>query len=128
MKKNPVIPFGIIAVLGIVAMIILSGVGVNQMDEAGKGEKGDSTEQQAEGGGETTDAKPEDIFQNTCASCHGADLAGTGAAPSLQTVGSKYSASEIEEIINNGTDGGMPGGLVKPEQATKIAEWLAEKK
>ncbi|SET63441.1 cytochrome c551/cytochrome c550 [Salinibacillus kushneri] len=127
MKKNPVIPFAIIAVLGIVGMIILSGVGVNQMDEVrGEGENG-GTEEQSEGG-ETVDADPESIFQNTCSSCHGADLAGTGAAPSLQEVGSKYSASEIEDIINNGKEGGMPAGLVEPEQATKIAEWLAEKK
>ncbi|CDQ18025.1 cytochrome c550 [Halobacillus karajensis] len=120
MRKNPVIPFAIIAVLGIVAMIIVSAAGINQRE---------AIENEEEGGGEhqeeTANAGPEELFQNQCASCHGGDLSG-GAGPNLQEVGSRYSAEEIEEIIINGK-GSMPPGLYTGEQATQIAEWLAEK-
>ncbi|MRG86618.1 cytochrome c550 [Salinibacillus xinjiangensis] len=126
MKKNPVIPYAIIGVLGIVAMIILASVGANQMDEVrGEGEEGKASEEQS-GGEAVMDA--ETLFQNNCSMCHGADLAGSGSAPALNKVGSKYSAKEIADIINNGKGSGMPGGLVQPEQATALSEWLAEKK
>ena len=73
------------------------------------------------------DASPEELYQNQCASCHGGDLGG-GAGPNLQEVGSRYSAAEIEDIIINGKGSAMPAGLYTGEQATQLAEWLAEKK
>ena len=45
MRKNPVIPFAIIAVLGIVAMIIISAAGINQRE---------AIENEEEGGGGKT--------------------------------------------------------------------------
>ncbi|QDP40631.1 cytochrome c550 [Radiobacillus deserti] len=121
MKKNPVIPYALIAVLGILAMIVLSFVGLDQQDEIAN--SGEQTE------GEATASDPEAVFQNTCAGCHGADLSGgAGGAPSLQEVGSKYSQEEIQDIIMNGKGTGMPAGLVDAEQAEAIAAWLAEKK
>ncbi|KYD23482.1 MULTISPECIES: cytochrome c551 [Anoxybacillaceae] len=77
------------------------------------------------GGGDTA-AAAEQIFQQNCASCHGKDLSG-GAGPNLQKVGSKYSKDEIKNIIEKGR-GGMPAGLIKGEDADKVAEWLASKK
>ncbi len=116
MKKNPVIPFALIAVLGILAMVILSVQGLNQQEEI------------ANGGGEEVALDPEAIAQN-CIGCHGGDLEGVeGSGPSLQKIGSKYSEEEINEIIMNGIEGtAMPGGLVSSEEAQVLAEWLAQK-
>ncbi|MFQ3542748.1 cytochrome c [Halobacillus rhizosphaerae] len=124
MKRNPVIPFAIIAVLGIVAMIVLSTVGGNQREAIQNAEEnGGKTEQDASGSSED----PEKLFEAKCATCHGADLSG-GVGPNLQKVGSRYSAEEIQNIIKNGKGGQMPPGLYGGEQAKKIAEWLAKKK
>jgi cytochrome c551 len=49
------------------------------------------------------------------------------SGPNLQKVGSKYNQDEIENIINNG-QGSMPAGLVPEEDATVLAEWLAQHK
>ncbi|ARI77036.1 cytochrome c550 [Halobacillus mangrovi] len=122
MRRNPVIPFAIIAVLGIVAMIIVSAAGINQREAIQNEEKNGGEKQE-----EAASANPEEMFQSKCASCHGGDLSG-GAGPNLQEVGSRYSAEEIKEIIVNGKGSAMPAGLYTGEEATKLAEWLAEKK
>ncbi|AWO74759.1 cytochrome c [Geobacillus thermoleovorans] len=77
------------------------------------------------GGGDTA-ASAEQIFKQNCASCHGQDLSG-GVGPNLQKVGSKYSKDQIKDIIANGR-GAMPAGIIKGEDADKVAEWLAAKK
>jgi cytochrome c550 len=126
MKKNPVIPYAMIAVLGIVAMIVLASVGVNQMDEV-RGDHG-GTEQE-DGNGEAVSTDPEAIFQNNCSMCHGADLAGTNSAPALNTIGAEKTKEEIEEIIKNGVEGTMmTGSYASKEEAALLAEWLSEKK
>ena len=68
-------------------------------------------------GGETASVDAEKIVNNKCISCHGNNLAG-GSAPALTNVGSKYTEAEIHDIIING-QGGMPGGLIKGEEATQ---------
>ncbi|AOL35767.1 c-type cytochrome [Geobacillus thermoleovorans] len=85
------------------------------------GEKNDGSN----GGGDTA-AAAEQIFKQNCASCHGQDLSG-GVGPNLQKVGSKYSKDQIKDIIANGR-GAMPAGIIKGEDADKVAEWLAAKK
>ncbi len=77
------------------------------------------------GGGDTA-ASAEQIYKQNCASCHGQDLSG-GVGPNLQKVGSKYSKDQIKDIIANGR-GAMPAGIIKGEDADKVAEWLAAKK
>lgn len=72
-------------------------------------------------------AEPDKMYQQSCASCHGNDLQGQ-VGPGLQKVGSKYDKEKIEDIILNGRGGGMPAGIVKGEDATKLAEWLSQKK
>ncbi|MBO8156061.1 MAG: cytochrome c [Bacillaceae bacterium] len=126
MKKNPLVPYAMIAILGIVAMVILSGVGLNQMDEVKN--QDENQEQQEQGGAaETTD--PEEIFSQSCAACHGADLAGGAGGPALNDVGGRLSKEEIQQVINNGRPGtAMPGGLVSQEQAEILAQWLSEHK
>src|SRR5690625_3179850 len=116
MKRN-VLPFGIIAVIGIFVAIIVFYVGVHQRDDIQLAE---------ENGGEVVEegevaTDPEEIYASSCASCHGQDLAGT-AGPDLRNVGSSLSADDIQDIIVNG-QGTMPGGLVGNEEAILLSEW-----
>ncbi|MBP1947560.1 cytochrome c550 [Virgibacillus litoralis] len=128
MKKNPVIPYATIAVIGILLVVVISFVGLDQRqaieDEEQNG--GENTEEKSQEGETTSD--PSKVFENTCASCHGADLSG-GAGPALNKVGSKYSQEEIREIIKTGfPDSGMPGNLLQGEKADAVAKWLSEQK
>ncbi|NBJ68543.1 MULTISPECIES: cytochrome c550 [Clostridia] len=124
MKRNPVIPYALIAILGILAVIVISVVGLGQRDDI---------QQAAEGGGEKTEESqegetaddPEAIYETNCASCHGGDLSG-GMGPDLTQVGSKLSKDEIQNIIING-QGQMPAGMANEAEAQVLAEWLAEK-
>ncbi|MGJ7034733.1 c-type cytochrome [Anoxybacillus eryuanensis] len=61
---------------------------------------------------------------NTCLTCHGENLQGGPAAPSL--VGTGLSPEEIANIAKNGK-GGMPGGIFKgtDEELQKLAEFVA---
>jgi|SRR5690625_165488 len=86
----------------------------------------EGTEESAEDGGAVDTAAAEDAYKASCASCHGDDLSG-GAGPALDAVGSDYSADEIEDIIANGK-GSMPAGLISGDEATAVAEWLADHK
>lgn len=121
MKRNPVMPFAIIAVVGILAIIILSFVGVNQREAIQQAEEGGGA--QVEEGEVSTD--PEEIYSMNCSACHGADLSG-GMGPELSTIGSKYESEEVVEIIQNGV-GSMPAQpQVAIEEANLLAEWLIE--
>src|SRR5699024_12021610 len=96
MKRN-ILPFGIIAIVGIFAAIIVFYVGVHQRADLQAAEEngGEAVEE----GEVATD--PEAIFSQNCASCHGDDLSG-GMGPDLTKVGSELSADEIKDIIENG--------------------------
>ena len=121
MKRNPIIPFAIIAIVGILAVIVISFVGINQRDQIANPDQG-----QAEG--EIVE-DPEAIYEASCVACHGADLSG-GAGADLRTVGAELSLDEIKDIITNGTDGGMPAqsGTLAPQEIEIISKWLSEKK
>ncbi len=122
MKTN-IIPFAIIAIVGIFAVVIVSSIGVSQRaDIQNAEENGGETEEVTEE--EASD--PEALFANSCASCHGGDLTG-GAGPDLTTVGASLSAEEIQDIIENG-QGTMPPGLLQGQEANEVAAWLAEMK
>lgn len=123
--KNAVVPYAIIAVLGVVAVIIISVIGLNHQVEVAEG---DNTEQVEEGaaGGETAGADAETVYQNNCAMCHGADLSG-GGAPDLSAIGSKYGVDEIKDIIQNGIGGMPPMPAVQGEELDALATWLSEK-
>ncbi|MGP4072503.1 c-type cytochrome [Piscibacillus sp. B03] len=115
MKKNLIMPYVLIATLGLVTMIVMGGVGLAQMDQA-----------EGEGGNEGTLDPAELVEQNNCISCHGADLSGSGNAPGLNDVGDRFDKEELVDIINNGVEGSnlMTGDYANAEEAEVIAEWL----
>ncbi|WHX99967.1 cytochrome c551 [Neobacillus sp. DY30] len=81
-----------------------------------------------EAGGDTAAAgDAEKIYSQKCSSCHGGDLKG-GMGPELTAVGASKSKDEIAAIIKDGTNGGMPAGLIEGDDLDKVAEWLAAKK
>ncbi|MBY0146355.1 cytochrome c551 [Neobacillus niacini] len=69
----------------------------------------------------------EKIYSQKCSSCHGGDLKG-GMGPDLTAVGASKSKDEIAAIIKDGTDGGMPAGLIEGDDLDKVADWLSTKK
>src|SRR5690625_6612645 len=78
-----------------------------------------------DGGGETSAA--EAVYKKNCASCHGQDLSG-GAGDDLTSIGSKYSADEIADIIEHGTGNMQPQKQVSDDDRKILSEWLADKK
>jgi len=95
----------------------------------GGGDKAEDTKADADGGSTTETASAGDAektYGQYCASCHNADLTG-GVGPDITKVGSRLDQAAIENVIANG-QGAMPGGLIKGEEATAVAEWLAAKK
>jgi cytochrome c550 len=117
MNRNPLIPFALIAILGIGAMFLFSFVGLDNADEMAHG--GETEE-----AGEAT--TPEDLYAANCLSCHGDQLQG-GFGPALANIGSKYDAAHIQGVITNG-QGAMPAIAIDAEKTKALAEWLAEKK
>lgn len=114
MKRNAAAPYYLIGILGILAMLswVVSEAQMNNAE--GEGEES----------AETTDLAPEDIYSNNCMSCHGGELEG-GMGPDLTSVGDRYDASEIVEIIQNGK-GQMPAINLDQSNAEKLAEWLVD--
>ncbi|HEX6593052.1 MAG TPA: cytochrome c [Bacillota bacterium] len=93
----------------------------------GGGDDGATNGDDAADNGETTEASgAEDLYKQSCASCHGEDLSG-GAGPDLNNAGANNSADEIKDIIVNGV-GTMPAQDLSDEDAQTLADWLAEKK
>ncbi|WP_456278256.1 cytochrome c550 [Bacillus sp. AK128] len=117
MNRNPLIPFALIAILGIGAMFLFSFVGLDNADEM------------AHGGEEEPAAEastPEELYAANCLSCHGDQLQG-GFGPALANIGSQYDAEHIQGVITNG-QGSMPAIAIDADKAQALAEWLAEKK
>lgn len=125
MKRNPLIPFGIIAVIGILIVTFISFYGAHQFNGQQAASKNDNGQKQTQQQ-QTASAKPDSIFQQHCSMCHGGNLQG-GAGPNLQHIGSKWSKAKILNQIKNG-GGGMPGGLISGADAQKVADWLSKKK
>jgi len=113
MKRNAVIPYAIIAIVGIVLVIVISVAVVNQRDVIQKKAEGSEVKDQAQEG-EVTQT-PEEMFASNCASCHVDNLSGNFGPP-LNKIGSQLSKEEIHVIIKNGKGDHMPGGLLKRKQ------------
>lgn len=63
--------------------------------------------------------------KNSCITCHGENMTGGAAAPSL--VGTGLKPEEIKDIAKNGKPPGMPAGLFKgtDEELDKLAEFIS---
>lgn len=101
-------------------VLVLGACGGGGSDDAEPADDGAAND------GAVDTAAAEDVYKSSCASCHGGDLTG-GAGPDLTKVGANLSADQIEDVIANG-QGSMPGGLISGDDATAVAEWLAEHK
>lgn len=113
MGKNPVVPFLLIMALGVGLIFFMSLYGVDQKKEiANEGNEG--TE-------DVADFDPASFADAKCVSCHGGNLEG-GGAPAL--VGTALSADELKETIQDGTDGGMPGGLVPAGDIDAMVDYI----
>jgi len=112
--------------LGVV--LVLGACGGDNNSDNNAASDNDNTVENEDNGGEVDSTAAEEVFKSNCASCHGQDLEGSGSIPALTTVGSDHSAEEIADIIENGTDGGMPAGLVSGDDVDLLANWLAEMK
>ncbi|ANN34114.1 cytochrome C [Bacillus thuringiensis serovar coreanensis] len=122
MKRNPLIPFALIAALGIIVMFVFSFQGLNKSKELADAKNGGKPAQTAS----KPASKPEDIVKQSCTSCHGDQLQGA-VGPNLQKIGGKLSKDEIKEILSKGK-GNMPANIVPADQAAKVADWLSKKK
>lgn len=90
----------------------------------GGGNKG--TDPNNNAGQKTATNDAEAIVKQNCISCHGENLEGRNG-PALNDIGSRLSRDEILDAIHNGR-AGMPGGIIKGDDAEKVADWLAAKK
>ncbi|MBE3595106.1 MAG: c-type cytochrome [Candidatus Carbobacillus altaicus] len=77
--------------------------------------------------GTTATFDPEAAYMQSCSACHGQDLAGTAAAPSL--IALNLTVDEVVDIITNGRSGSqgvMPPGMFSgtEEQKKQLAEWV----
>mgnify|MGYP001953231241 CR=1 FL=1 len=122
MKRNPLVPFGVIATLGILLMLVIGIWGGNIAQERADGKNGASTEDTAN----LASLEPDKIFGQKCSTCHGDNLEGKNG-PNLQHVGADMSKDEILNQIKNG-GGAMPGNIINGEAADKVADWLSKKK
>lgn len=122
MNRNPLLPFALIAVFGIILIVSFSIIGLNQSKDVASGASGEATEATEA----IASANPEDIYQQNCSSCHGQNFEGT-VGPSLKGIGDKISVDEIKETITNGK-GIMPpfSGTFTDEQIEKMAQWVSE--
>ena len=122
MKRNPIMPFVLIMVMGIGLMFFLSFKGLGDAkqvaDEGKEGKGGAKTEQTA--------SSPEEIYKASCIGCHGGAYEG-GMGPALKGIGEKVSADEIKDTLKNGR-GAMPPGLVPDEKVDEMTKWLSELK
>ena len=110
--------------LGLVAVVLLFVAGCS----SDSGETSDDAESGEDNtGAVAATANAEEIYSGNCASCHGGNLEG-GMGPSLETVGTNMSESEIADVIQNGR-GQMPAmSQLQDDEVQELASWLAEKK
>lgn len=121
MKGSPLIPFALIALIGIVLMAGLSAYGLSERNAAEEGEDGAAEEEVTEI--EDPIAAGEELAQASCINCHGGDLAGA-SGPAINNLNGTYSAEEISEIIQNGIGAMPPQTQYDPAEADAIAEYL----
>lgn len=119
MKGRPLLPFAVTAIVGILLMVALSFVGLNQRAEM----NADPVEEEAPTEFEDPVTAGQELAQQSCIGCHGGDLSG-GAGPTLIGLDGVYSVEEIADIILNGK-GAMPAITnLNDVEADAIAQYL----
>ncbi|CAM3797920.1 c-type cytochrome [Alkalicoccus chagannorensis] len=117
MRGSPLYPFAATAVLGVLAVFVLSLVGLNVApDEAA--ENGENNNNAEEVDSDDPLELGEAMYEAECLSCHGGDFEG-GTGPALDG----YSEDEILQAIEEGP-GSMPADLVTGEEADAVAEYI----
>src|SRR5258706_9313063 len=76
--------------------------------------------------GQATPPRAEQIFAQRCAACHGEDALGTDRGPALSRSRRlrTRSATEIHDIVRNGTPGGMPAFSLPEPELQSLAAWV----
>ncbi|TSB46745.1 c-type cytochrome [Alkalicoccobacillus porphyridii] len=120
MKGSPLIPFALIALIGILLMAGLSAYGLFERNAAEEGENG-AEEEVTEI--EDPIAAGEEMAQASCINCHGGDLAGA-AGPAINNLDGQYTVEQISEIIQVGIGSMPPQTQYDPAEADAIAEYL----
>lgn len=120
MKRSPLVPFGIIATLGIILIVTFSIYGLDNVKEVAEGDNAPAEE--------TVAANPEDIYKQNCSGCHGQSFEG-GAGPTLKGVSGHLTVDQIKETITNGR-GIMPpfGGKIPDDKIAELATFISEVK
>ncbi len=120
MKGKPLMPFAIIAVIGIFLMVTMSLIGQGKRAEM----YADGEEGAAEEIVEFDDpiAAGEELVTGSCLACHGQNLEGQ-VGPALTSLEGKLSVEEITNIVLKGK-GGMPPIPVNEVEADAIAQYL----
>ena len=114
MNRNPITPYILIMLIGIVAVFFISMKGLGDKHDLAV-ERGDIEEDVT-----TAEFDPE-VQSKSCINCHGDNLEGA-MGPAL--VGTDLEVDEIADVIINGKGSSMPAGLVPTEHVTEFAEWL----
>lgn len=114
MKRNAILPYILIMVMGILLVAGVSTISIFYSKEA----SGDGTQEE----GEEVALTPEEIYAQSCLGCHGENYEGA-MGPALTNLGERLSDEEIREVLVNGR-GPMPGNLVPGEALDDMIEWL----
>ncbi|WP_096201292.1 c-type cytochrome [Bacillus sp. FJAT-45350] len=120
MKGKPLVPFGVIAIIGILLMFSLSFVGLSEKLSADEAD-GEGAEEVVEF--EDPITAGEELVNRSCIGCHGGDLQGVGSNPAISDLDGRYSEEEIANIVQKGI-GSMPPMPHNQVEADAIATYL----
>ena len=124
MSKRPLVIFGILAVICVVALPLWALAKVGSSDAS------------PEGSVPASDRQGLELFQINCGACHTLEAAGTdgivgpnldvrfGTGPKSSLQKSTYTT--VLTTIQNGLKGRMPKGILRGAQAKAVAQFVAD--
>jgi mono/diheme cytochrome c family protein len=124
MSKRPLVIFGILAVICVVALPLWALAKVGSSDAS------------PEGSVPASDRQGLELFQINCGACHTLEAAGTegivgpnldvrfGTGPKSSLQKSTYTT--VLTTIQNGLNGRMPKGILRGAQAKAVAQFVAD--
>jgi mono/diheme cytochrome c family protein len=124
MSKRPLVIFGILAVICVVALPLWALAKVGSSDAS------------PEGSVPASDRQGLELFQINCGACHTLEAAGTegivgpnldvrfGTGPKSSLQKSTYTT--VLKTIQNGLKGRMPKGILRGAQAKAVAQFVAD--